>query len=258
MNRHNRNIIDGKEINVTLTDALISLESLRFMMGGAINKAETDKPVYVRHNEEVVCVAGGKVPKPKHHLYGKEMTPTVLDATHPIRLINLTTGTRTQLNTVGDAIDGSKAITFHNPDMIGTTDVATKQGDRVRIFWYEKVEAKQADQAIEVTISPDTFPGTYRIVGDTFMRNSNGKDEAFQFIINKAKVASNVTLTLEAEGDPSTFEMTVNALRSTNERGENEMMKLVRYTFDEEASSTEGNDFGSLTEPANGSLNPNP
>lgn len=34
-----------------------------------------------------------------------------------------------------------------------------------------------------------------------------GKDEAFQFIINKAKVSSEVTITLEAEGDPSTNNM---------------------------------------------------
>jgi uncharacterized protein YigA (DUF484 family) len=56
-----------------------------------------------------------------------------------------------------------------------------------------------------------------------------GNDEPFQFVIGKAKVLSEVTITLEAEGDPSTFEMQLNVLRSTNERGENEMMKLIRY-----------------------------
>lgn len=30
------------------------------------------------------------------------------------------------------------------------------------------------------------------------------KDEAFQFVIERAKVLSDVTITLEAEGDPST------------------------------------------------------
>jgi len=77
------------------------------------------------------------------------------------------------------------------------------------------------------------------------MRNTNGKDEPFQFVINKAKVQSNVTLTLQAEGDPTTFEMTLNVLRSTNEAGENEMMKLIRYSVDG-ASTTDENDHGSL------------
>ena len=33
------------------------------------------------------------------------------------------------------------------------------------------------------------------------------------------------------EGDPSTFDMTLNVLRSTNDAGEQEMMKLVRYNI---------------------------
>lgn len=74
-----------------------------------------------------------------------------------------------------------------------------------------------------------------------------GKDEAFQFVINKAKVLSEVTITLEAEGDPSTFEMSLSVLRSTNERGENEMMKLIRYTIAESGGAGAGDDIGSLT-----------
>ena len=38
-----------------------------------------------------------------------------------------------------------------------------------------------------------------RIVGDTFWRNENGQDKPFQFIIYKAKVLSEITLTLQAK-----------------------------------------------------------
>ena len=206
------------------------------------------------------------LPKPKDHLTNVELTPTATFG-HPIRLINLTTGARTQLvvssaSSAAISIDGTKAINFVNPAMIGTeTDtsgaepvttnksVATAQGDHIRIFWEEVVTgaANEAETAIEVTISPDTFPGTYKIVGDTFMRSEKtGKDEPFQFIINKAKVLSEVTLTLEAEGDPSTFEMQLNVLRSTNDDGENEMMKLVRYSIGSGESTSSGNDYGSI------------
>ena len=71
-------------------------------------------------------------------------------------------------------------------------------------------------------------------------------DEPFQFVINKAKVQSNVTLTLQAEGDPTTFEMTLNVLRSTNDQGENEMMKLVRYSLAGGTASGADDDIGSL------------
>lgn len=248
----------GKEITITLEDALISLESLRFMLGGAIHRGSSAKDqVTVRHTEEVVCGAGGIVPKPTDHITDAEYT-VVASTTAPVRVINLTTGVRTQLTS--GTIDGTKAITFVNEAMLGTTtdeetnettavSVATKQGDRLRIFWTETYnKAADADKAVEVTISPDTFPGTYRVVGDTFMRSqATGKDEAFQFVIGKAKVQSEVTITLEAEGDPSTFEMTLNVLRSDNERGEKEMMKLIRYGGAAADAENEGDDVGSLT-----------
>ena len=246
----------GKEINITLEDALMSLESLRFMLGGAIKQAKASEKVLVRYNEEVVCKAGGVVPLPKDHISDKDLHPKA-SAAHPIRIINLTTGARTQL--VTGEIDGSRAIKFVNPSMLGAnTEVQTAEGDHLRLFWEEEVDgtnANDAKGAVEVTISPDTFPGTYRVVGDTFMRSEKtGKDEPFQFVINKAKVQSNVTITLQAEGDPSTFEMTLNVLRSTNEKGENEMMKLIRYNVEDEAGAAAGDDIGSIA--SAGSLTP--
>ena len=241
----------GKEINITLEDALMSLESLRFMLGGAIKQPSSSAPVVVRHTEEVVCGDNGVVPKPKDHLTGVELTPVATNG-HPIRLINMTTGTRTQIVWVsGQAdptIDGLKPISFKNPKMIGNAPVQSAKGDHIRIFWEEVLQDNTGNEtAIEVTISPDTFPGTYKVVGDTFMRSEKtGKDEPFQFVINKAKVQSNVTLTLQAEGDPTTFEMTLNVLRSTNDEGQNEMMKLVRYNIGAASGSTEEDDHGSI------------
>ena len=240
----------GKEINITLEDALMSLESLRFMLGGAIKTPEANKPVIVRHTDEVVVDASGKVPAPV--VGGVTLYPKA-SATHPIKLINLgggadseTAGTRTQLTS--GTMGALNTITFSNA-AAGISNKAPVQGDHIRIFWEEEVTPDHATHsAVEVTISPDTFPGTYRVVGDTYMRSEKtGKDEPFQFVINKAKVQSNVTLTLQAEGDPTTFEMTLNVLRSTNDAGENEMMKLVRYSIAGETASGEGNDIGSLT-----------
>lgn len=72
----------------------------------------------------------------------------------------------------------------------------------------------QADNS--VTIDASTFGGTYYIEGKTYMRSyTDGKDYLFTFEIPKAKVSTGGTLTMEAEGDPSTFEMTIKALRST-------------------------------------------
>ena len=191
----------GKEINLTLEDALISLESLRFMMGGAIKRSAEAEKVVVSLSEQAAVTAVDTLPELRDHLD----TSVIYAEPAKYRWINMTKGTRGQ-----------------------EADFKAEVGDIVRIFWTQEVVSE--DAAIEITISPNTFPGTYKVVGDTFMRSEKtGKDEPFQFVIGKAKVLSEVTITLEAEGDPSTFEMQLNVLRSTNERGENEMMKLIRY-----------------------------
>ena len=77
-----------------------------------------------------------------------------------------------------------------------------------------------------ITVSGDTFPGTYYVVGDTYARSDvDGSDQFFQFIIPKAKVTSENTITLEAEGDPSVFSMNLTVLRPES----GDMMKLVQY-----------------------------
>lgn len=248
----------GKEITVTLTDALMSLESLRFMLGGAIKKSDDKNTFYVHHTAEVVVGDDG-ILMPTDRFSDHKFTSIQASASHPIRVINLTKGWRTQIKD-GTLTNGMN-IEFKNPKLLGMTEtesnsqtvtVAKKQvadkDDHLRIFWEEQVGGASEESAVEVTISPDTFPGTYRIVGDTFMRNTDGADEPFQFIINKAKIQSNVTITLEAEGDPSTFELTLNVQRSTNESGENEMMKLVRYQFGGSGSGEKQDDDGSLVD----------
>ncbi len=253
----------GKEINITLEDALMSLESLRFMLGGAIKKPASQKPVIVRHTEEVVLGANGAIPEIKDRFSGATLVPKATP-NHPIKLINLggghdgsgnpseAAGARTQIRVTegSQTLAKDTIVQFKNPSLIGKdTAVACAEGDHVRIFWEEVLEGgvSETEDAVEITISPDTFPGTYKVVGDTFMRSEKtGKDEPFQFVINKAKVQSNVTLTLQAEGDPTTFEMTLNVLRSTNEAGENEMMKLVRYNVTGSTSSAGGDDYGSI------------
>ena len=209
----------GKEINLTLEDALISLESLRFMMGGAIKRSgKNDAKVVVNLTEQAALSEVNKIPVLKDHLDDTVEYTIAGD----YRWVNLTQGLRGQY--IANPVEG---------DTRESKEVEGQVGDIVRFFWTKEV-ANTEDAAIEITISPNTFPGTYKVVGDTFMRSeATGKDEPFQFVIGKAKVLSEVTITLEAEGDPSTFEMQLNVLRSTNERGENEMMKLIRYNAGE-------------------------
>lgn len=195
----------NKDVNLTLEDALISMESLRFMLGGKLNQASVSSKVKVHLTEEVVVNDEGGLPPVIDHMTDEAyaIQPTTY------KYINLTTGER------GD-VSPEKTLT-------------AKEGEHIRIFWEQEVDGSGATAA-EIVISPDTFPGTYKVYGDTFMRNKNGKDKAMQFVIGKAKVLSNTTITMQAEGDPSTFSMTLNVMKSINdETGESEMFKLVSY-----------------------------
>lgn len=83
-----------------------------------------------------------------------------------------------------------------------------------------------AADIVTIDINSDKFPGTYYITGDTFIRNEDtGEDEFFQLIFAKAKMLSEVTLTMEAEGDPSTFSMNLKILKPRT----GPMMQLIKY-----------------------------
>lgn len=76
-----------------------------------------------------------------------------------------------------------------------------------------------------IVVNANKFPGTYTVVGKTFARNeSDGKDHLFTFVIPKAKIQSETTLTMEAEGDPSVIGMSLKVLRCKN----GDMMELIR------------------------------
>ena len=69
----------------------------------------------------------------------------------------------------------------------------------------------------------------------TYARSElSGEDEFFQFIILRAKVTSENTITLEAEGDPSVFNLNLRVLRGND----GQMMKLVKYNLVDDYGET--------------------
>lgn len=90
---------------------------------------------------------------------------------------------------------------------------------------FENSKSAGTDGRIE--ISANTFPGTYYVEGKTFARNeADGKDHLLTFTIHKAKIQSEITLTMEAEGDPTVFGINLRVLRNKDGK----MMSLERDT----------------------------
>ena len=235
----------GKEITLSLTDALLSFESARLMLGGKLrdsSSAKQDKPVEVHYTAQItvpsgttgnaVTVSEVENPSTKASFPAEDLTPKA----GTLKFINLTQGFRGTATFA--AAQGGEGGTYTLTPRDGSTTVAVN--DIIRLFWVvEKHETSKGNRAVEITISPNTFPGTYKIVGDTFMRSeADGKDYPFQFIIGKAKVMSEVTINMEAEGDPSTFDMSISVLRDKN----GDMMKWVRYDYVEPTTQPGGAD----------------
>ena len=210
----------GKDINVTLEDAVVSWEELRIIQGGKFKHSDKHE-VTVNKVAEYVFAKGETIKFPTGDGLmenGKANFPAEMPA--EFRYIDLTTGYRGRYPFV--PVNEDEVALY---DFEAGTATATEE-TRIRFFWTEVRDNESELSASEIVISPNTFPGTYRVVGDALIRSeATGADEAFQFVINKAKMLSEVTLNMQAEGDPSTFSMTLNVLRDND----GNMMSLIKY-----------------------------
>lgn len=97
-----------------------------------------------------------------------------------------------------------------------------------------------------IEISADKFPGTYRVVGETLVRDkATGEGQRFQFIIPEAKMsAESTSITLEADGDPVVFSFTMDVLRPDN----GVMMKFVQFDVVDNDEENDGSTMVKDTE----------
>ena len=184
----------GKEITVTLEDALYSAKSLALMFGDV---DENGKPNALTDGD---VITGGTIKK----TVWKEQ---------------LKTGNKVTINGKDYPMSNIKYYDKDGKEAQATT------------FAYATGDLHLSTGALQIDVSANGFPGTYYVTGDTFARSeATGKDEFFQFIIPKAKVLSESnTITLEAEGDPTVFSMSLKVLRPKD----GVMMKLVQYALSE-------------------------
>ena len=198
----------GKEINVTLTDALFSPASMAIMFG------DKDGVSIGNTEEKITKVAMARISE------AKADTTVEIDAKEGRKTVKVLADGGTTYNTTA----GIVSVTDANRESIPAENFATQTaGDKVFVHYEVTLQSKKV-----IDINADTFPGTYYITGDTFCRSDvTGEDDFFQFIIPKAKMSSENTITLEAEGDPSVFNLNLTVLRPES----GPMMQLVQYNL---------------------------
>ena len=221
----------GKEITVNIEDALFSPKSMSIMLGdGTVTKASAQD---ISRVAVMRVGADGKLPEyftadvydadvgsARKKIYiGGSTTPTgmVAFASSGITLKKSVSETGAVIDSTLSIEELQQAVASAQPDY------SARAGEKIFITYSVKATTKT------IVISGDSFPGTYYITGDTYSRSDiDGSDQFFQFIIPKAKMTAENTITLEAEGDPSTFSMNLTVLRPES----GEMMKLVQYDLD--------------------------
>lgn len=182
----------GKEITITLEDALFSAKSLAIMFGNG--KVTESTSATIIKSGMYVATATAVAP-----------TATAMGYTLPNGSVVL-----------------PDAVAFYAP---GASVASTSLTSGTK-YICEYTFTGQVSQTVE--ISANTFPGTYMLRGDTFARNKDtGVDEQFQFVVYQAKMGAENTITLQADGDPSTFSMTMRVLRPTGGK----MMELIKYNL---------------------------
>jgi hypothetical protein len=187
----------GKDINVTLEDALFSAKSMAIMFG----------------NSTVDTTMSAL----KKTVAWRAAASTTLASAQPTKF-------------EGPQGKEYEIKAAYNPVTYNATGASVTDNVEAGQTYYTTFDMPIVG-AYTIDISANSFPGTYYVTGDTYARSEiSGNDEFFQFIIPKAKVKSENTITLEAEGDPSVFNLSLHVLRPA---GGGAMMKLVKYDMDE-------------------------
>ena len=267
----------GKEITVTITDALYSPKSLTLMHSQNLSDLHVYTPDQTPSSTNNQKASSGLNVTKYKNLYvtdkgeieGSELTlPTGVTTSKTIAqywVDQAIAGPATASETKGVGEDAQKFLTNIGADSKEVKKLVAVNGAYIRVYraednaLYNDTKEQDTDKKfttiengqvyiIEYVVEPahksrleisaHAFPGTYKVVGDTYARNNRtGQDQFFQFVINKAKINPETTITLEAEGDPTVFDMSLKVLRPNN----GVMMELIQYDFDAVTESGTGN-----------------
>lgn len=140
-----------------------------------------------------------------------------------------------QVNDAGKVLgwDGDKDD--DNDGVLEETDKFRIKIGTVYYKWTRTVKYKESeDDGIlgrTLVIDAETFPDDYKIVGETYIREQKtGKDQRYQFVIHRANVSSDTSITLQADGDPTTFSMQIDVLTPPNDI----QMELKQYNVEDD------------------------
>ena len=249
----------NKELTIEMEDAVFSAKSLGIMFGGKMSakgsKQEVLKTLRYDTTQIKEATVSGSSAKDYltftingNELYIAKNLVTVYSYQDSAgnELYEPIPVDRTTVDWAGGKVTGTdpaQAIDFITFDLLDCTNGTIVNG--VHYATARTADNGSVFKGVTIDIGAEFDSNTYYITGDTYARNvANGKDEFLQFIIPKGKVsAEDVSLTMEADGDPATFSMTIDCLKSES----GSMVKLIKYSLSAGGAATDGKNKGAAS-----------
>lgn len=182
----------GRSMNLEFQDALLSPLSMETLWGAALADNVT------AHNFINYTATAADVTAAEFDFTIVDVKGTAVTANYNVlSVVNMTTGGEV---TYTDIEDGTVTVT-----------AGFVAGNQLRIDYQYTVA--NAENVKELVLTSSSFPTTVKLVGKTFVLNqSNGQQVQFEIEVPKLKLASNFSMTLDAEGDASVFDFSGMAL----------------------------------------------
>lgn len=205
----------NKEGKLTIEDALVSPKSLELISGVAtITGAQT---VYMRQATEYDTTGTNPVDK-------GELFPLTANASGVINLAYTPKEGATSILVYDAEDDCGTAIDMASATLSGKTLTVAGAKNKKVIVYYTFDSASTTET---YTIDSSHFSGTYKLVGNTVIRNrESGKDEAFQVVIPNLKWSSDLKLDFAAEGDPQPTSFECEIMKAANS---STMIQMTRW-----------------------------
>ncbi|MSS09499.1 hypothetical protein FYJ38_12705 [Clostridium sp. WB02_MRS01] len=205
----------NKEGKLTIEDALLSPKSLELISGVAtVTGAQT---VYMRQSTEFDTT--GAAPKDKGELY-----PLTASSSGVIELAYVPKEAASQILVYEASDDCGTPIAMTGAQLTGKTLTVAAASNKKVIVYYTFASAATTETYV---IDASHFSGTYKLVGNTVIRNrETGKDEAFQVVIPNLKWSSNLNLDFSAEGDPQPTSFECEIMKAANS---STMIQMTRW-----------------------------
>ena len=205
-----------KTLTFTVTDALMSPLGLAVLTGAGLSEDADVKHIHVTYDVAINSEGNGVITAEKLAAelgLPKNSTIEVCNDAELKPYATILDGNGAVVGWADDVeLSGTDSTTLNNIIEVASEKPLNVKstlgaGKTIKLDFY----VRMTDGATEITVAPEDFGGYFYVEADTLYRNQDGKDMAATITFPKVKIQSGFTLTMAANGDPSTFDFVMDA-----------------------------------------------